>query len=109
MSAMPKLGISLEKTNFFEIDWAYAAFWHTAFLILQQTSNQKRIINMKDLMKNLVIRAACLNVAMRRMEKKEMLIILLISIVLAVAISWMIQWHGGMSDQRWLHPGNFGL
>ena len=45
----------------------------------------------------------------RRMEKKEMLIILLISIVLAVAISWMIQWHGGMSDQRWLHPGNFGL
>ena len=50
-----------------------------------------------------------LNVAMRRMEKKEMLIILLISIVLAVAISWMIQRHGGMSDQRWLHPGNFGL
>lgn len=42
MSAMPKLGISLEKTNFFEIDWAYAAFWHTAFLILQQTSNQKK-------------------------------------------------------------------
>lgn len=64
---------------------------------------------MKDLMKNLVIRAACLNVAMRRMEKKEMLIILLISIALAVAISWMIQWHGGMSDQRWLRPGNFGL
>ena len=50
-----------------------------------------------------------LNVAMRRMEKKEMLIILLISIVLAITISWMIQWHGGMSDQRWLHPGNFGL
>lgn len=45
MSTMPKLGIGLEKTNFFEIDWAYAAFWHTAFLILQQTSNQKRIIN----------------------------------------------------------------
>lgn len=64
---------------------------------------------MKHFMKNFATKVAQLNVAMRRMEKKEMLIILSISIVLAITISWMIQWHGGMSDQRWLHPGNFGL
>lgn len=106
---MPKLGIDIEKTIFFEIDFSYAAFWHTVHLILQQTSNQNSIMAMKYLMKNLVFKVIRINVAMRRMEKKEMLIILLISIVLAVAISWMIQWHGGMLEQRWMRPGNLGL